>query len=309
MPVAAVSNEERRLTLPQVVNDLIADGLVPREDAERLTAERRAHKAGVLHPLVVIADQKWRSTKAPHRLLTLEALTEWFAEKAGLPYFHIDPFKIDFAGVTKVMSNAYAERYKILPVEVNPKRAIIATAEPYMREWENELKHVLRLEIKRVIANPLDIQSYIVEFYNLARSVKGATEQDKGALGPDRNFEQLVQLGKANRQLDANDQHIVHIVDWLFHYAFEQRASDIHIEPRREVGNVRFRIDGVLHQVYQMPDAGDGGDDEPHQDPRAHGRRREAPAAGRPHEDASRRTATKSSCGCRRCRPPSARSW
>jgi general secretion pathway protein E len=252
MPVAAVSNEERRLTLPQVVNDLIADGLVPREDAERLTAERRAHKAGVLHPLVAIADQKWRSTKAPHRLLTLEALTEWYAAKAGLRYYHIDPLKINFAGVTEIMSSAYAERFKILPVEVNQKRAIIATAEPYTREWETELKRVHRLEIERVFANPLDIQRYIVEFYNLARSVKGAkgTAEARSGLS---NFEQLVELGKANRQLDANDQHIVNIVDWLWQYAFDQRASDIHIEPRREVGVVRFRIDGVLHNVYQLP--------------------------------------------------------
>jgi general secretion pathway protein E len=106
--------------------------------------------------------------------------------------------------------------------------------------------------VKRVIANPQDIQGYLIEFYNLARSVKGATEQDKGAYSEIANFEQLVQLGRSGR-LDANDQHIVHICDWLFNYAFEQRASDIHLEPRREVGNVRFRIDGVLHQVYQIP--------------------------------------------------------
>jgi general secretion pathway protein E len=111
---------------------------------------------------------------------------------------------------------------------------------------------MLRKEIKRVVANPIDITSYIVEFYNLARSVKSATAQDKGAGSEIANFEQLVQLGRAGK-LDANDQHIVHICDWLLQYAFEQRASDIHIEPRREAGNVRFRIDGVMHQVYQIP--------------------------------------------------------
>jgi general secretion pathway protein E len=121
-----------------------------------------------------------------------------------------------------------------------------------VRGWEDSLKQVLRLDIKRVIANPVDIQSYIVEFYNLARSVKGASDKDKGAASDIANFEQLVQLGRSG-QLDANDQHIVHICDWLFNYAFEQRASDIHMEPRRDVGNVRFRIDGVLHQVYQIP--------------------------------------------------------
>ena len=252
MPVAAVSNEERRLALAEVVNDLIADGLVPREEAERLASDRRAHRPGSLHPLVVIADQKWRSSQPPHKLLTLEALTEWYAGKAGLPYFHVDPLKINFTAVTDVMSSAYAERFKILPVDVTQKRAVIATAEPHVREWEAELTRIHRVEIERVFANPLDIQRYIVEFYNLAKSVKGAkgTAEARSGLS---NFEQLVELGKTNRQLDANDQHIVNIVDWLWQYAFDQRASDIHIEPRRELGKVRFRIDGVLHDVYQLP--------------------------------------------------------
>jgi general secretion pathway protein E len=252
MAVAAIANEDRRLTVAEVVNALIADGLVAREEASRLVADRRTHRVGTLHPLVVAADQKWRSAVAPHKPLTLEALTEWYAPKTGLPYFHIDPLKINFAGVTDLMSSAYAERFKILPVEVRSKEAIIATAEPYIREWEPELQRIHRIEIKRVFANPLDIQRYIVEFYNLAKSVKGAKGLTEGRSGIS-NFEQLVELGKSNRQLDANDQHIVNIVDWLWQYAFDQRASDIHIEPRREMGKVRFRIDGVLHDVYQLP--------------------------------------------------------
>jgi general secretion pathway protein E len=242
---------DRHLTLSEVLNDLVADQLVSREAADKLVANRRQSRADV-HPLVVIAEQKWKDPRAPKKMLHLEALTQWLADKVNLPYLHIDPFKIDFAAVTKVMSNAYAERYRILPVAVTAREATIAVCEPNVREWEEQLRQVLRLEIKRVIASPLDIQNYLVEFYNLARSVKGATAQDKGAYTDIANFEQLVQLGRSGK-LDANDQHIVHICDWLFNYAFEQRASDIHIEPRREVGNVRFRIDGVLHNVYQIP--------------------------------------------------------
>ncbi len=242
---------DRLLTLAQIIGDLIADGMVPKEDAEKLVANRR-HSRSDVHPLVVVADQKWKDPRNPRKLLTVETLTQWLAEKVGLPYLHIDPFKIDFTAVTKVMSNAYAARYKILPVSVTTREATIATAEPWVRDWEASLKQVLRLDIKRVIANPVDIQGYVVEFYNLARSVKGANDKDKGAVSEIANFEQLVQLGRSG-QLDANDQHVVHICDWLFNYAFEQRASDIHLEPRRESGNVRFRIDGVLHQVYQIP--------------------------------------------------------
>jgi len=242
---------DRYLGLDDVLRDLVADGLVTQEAADGLAASKHLRQAET-HPLTVIADQKWKDPRHPRRLLGLEMLTEWLAGKVGLPYLHIDPFKIDFSAVTKVMSNAYATRFRILPVEVTAKDAVIATCQPYVREWERELGQILRLQIKRVLANPQDIETYQVEFYNLARSVKGASQQSQGNLNDIANFEQLVELGR-NGKLDANDRHIVHIVDWLLQYAFEQRASDIHVEPRRDAGNVRFRIDGVLHQVYQIP--------------------------------------------------------
>ncbi|MGB7540763.1 MAG: GspE/PulE family protein, partial [Burkholderiales bacterium] len=251
MQPATEAAQEHRLTLSEVLQALVADGIAPKADADKLIADRRLHR-GDQHPLVVVSDQKWRSGKPPHKLLSLEWLTEWLAAQTGLDYFHIDPLKINFSAVTEVMSSHYAARFKILPVEVNTREAVIATCEPYVKEWEKELKPILRLEIRRVVANPLDIGRYQVEFYNLAKSVKGAQKQgdQRSGLG---NFEQLVEMGKAKGQLDANDQHIVHVVDWLWQYAFDQRASDIHMEPRRDVGTVRFRIDGVLHQVYQIP--------------------------------------------------------
>ena len=241
----------RRITLEPVLRDLVRDGLVSTEDAERLLADRRLNH-GEQHPLVILDAQKLKDPRNPRKLLHLEQLSEWMAGKVGMPYLHIDPFKIDFAAVTKLMSTAYAQRYRILPVGVTDTEATIATCEPFVRDWEASLQQILRLNIRRVIANPIDIQNYIVEFFSLAKSVRGATAKDQGAYSSIANFEQLVQLGKSGK-LDANDQHVIHICDWLFNYAFDQRASDIHLEPRREIGNVRFRIDGVLHNVYQIP--------------------------------------------------------
>jgi general secretion pathway protein E len=244
---------ERRLSLAEVLDWLLEDRQIEPAAAERLRKERRYYR-GNQHPLVTLAGCKWKSARPPHRPLTLEALTEWLAGRVGLEYLHIDPLKIDFSAVTEVMSSAYATRFRILPVGVGQKEATIATAEPFVREWERELAGILKMAIKRVIANPLDIERFQVEFYNLAKSVKGANKSGAGVSGLS-NFEQLVELGASNRQLDANDAHIVRVVDWLWQYAFEQRASDIHVEPRREGGIVRFRIDGVLHQVYQIPPA------------------------------------------------------
>ncbi len=242
---------EHRLSLSEVLDWMVEDALVDRETAEALKVERRLH-GGKTHPLVVIADQKWRAQKPPVRLLNLENLTEWLATKVGLDYLHIDPLKIDFTGVADVMSSAYAARFGILPVQVTTREVVVATAEPFVREWIEELKPILRKEIRRVMANPEDINRYLVEFFSLAKSVKKAAARGEVTAGLS-SFEQLVELGKGNKQYDANDQHIVHIVDWLWQYAFDQRASDIHIEPRRDIGIVRFRIDGVLHQVYQIP--------------------------------------------------------
>jgi general secretion pathway protein E len=242
--------EGHRLTLAEVLDWLVEDGLAGAEAVAQLKKERRYYR-GTMHPLVIVADQKWKHGSRP---LTLEALTEWLARRVGMEYLHIDPLKIDFTGVTEIMSSAYATRFRILPVGLTTKEAVVATAEPGVREWEPELARIIKREIKRVIANPLDIERYQVEFYNLAKSIKGAGQKATGQSGL-ANFEQLVELGKSDKQLDANDAHVVRVVDWLWQYAFEQRASDIHIEPRREHGIVRFRIDGVLHQVYQIPAA------------------------------------------------------
>ena len=242
---------EHRLTLPEVVGWLLEDGMIEKAPADKLVAERRLYR-GDIHPLVMIADQKWRNLLTAGKPLALEDLTEWMAKRVGLDYVHIDPLKVDFSIVTDVMSSAYATRFKILPLKVTTKDVVIATVEPYVREWEKELVQILKRDIHRVVANPADIARYLVEFYNLARSVKKAAKAGGNTTGL-ASFEQLVDLGRTNRQFDANDAHIVNIVDWLLQYAFEQRASDIHVEPRRDLGIVRFRIDGVLHQVYQIP--------------------------------------------------------
>jgi general secretion pathway protein E len=181
-------------------------------------------------------------------------LTEWLAGKAGLPYLKIDPMKIDVAAVTQAVSHAYAQRHRILPVSADGGSVTFATCEPFELAWSGDLAHMLRREIRCVVSSPLDINRFLVEFYGVQRSIRLA--QDAKNEGYDSaqllNFEQLLELGK-NGEIGADDRHVVHIVDWLLQYAFEQRASDIHLEPRRESGQMRFRIDGVMHKVFELP--------------------------------------------------------
>jgi general secretion pathway protein E len=256
MSQTATRSQPKSLDLQHVFSWLMSDGILERSEVKahynRAMDIRKHGKAG-LHPLLAVAQCKLQTRDSPHRQLTIEWLTEWFAAKVNLPFYRIDPLKIDFTRVADIMSAAYASRFSILPLDITPTELIIATADPYQTDWEAEIAKISRRTVKLVIANPIDIAQYTVQFFALAKSIKGANKSTGQDLALRNNFEQLVELGKSNKQVDANDQHIVNIVDWLWQYAFDQRASDIHLEPKRDFGSIRFRIDGILHQVYQVP--------------------------------------------------------
>ena len=256
MPSAQPASKPAPLDLQQIYSWLLADGMIRKTEVKELYAQSQAilkNTVGPMHPLCAVAHAKLLSAQPPHKMLTLDALCEWLAQRTGLQFIRIDPLKIDFTKVADVMSASYAARFNILPVELTHDTLVVATADPCSIEWEAEISKVSRRAIRRVIANPLDIAQYTSQFFSLAKSIKKANKSNGNDLALRNNFEQLVELGKINKQVDANDQHVINIVDWLWQYAFEQRASDIHLEPKREMAAIRFRIDGVLHQVYQVP--------------------------------------------------------
>jgi len=232
----------------KLVEWLQKDGVLSAEEAQR-TIARCSQAESVQHPLVRLASVSMRRL-ADNKPLDMEALTQWLATHVGLEYLRIDPLKVDVGKVADAMGAAYAERHRILPVVVTPTELTVATAEPFVLDWVEEVERQSRRKVRRVVASPQEIHRYTAEFYALAKSVRAAS---KSGANNGASFEQLVELGKTNKQLDANDQGVVQVVDWLWQYAFDQRASDIHLEPRREQGVIRFRIDGVLHPVYQMP--------------------------------------------------------
>jgi general secretion pathway protein E len=228
---------------------MLEDGVITPADSA-LIIQRFGAGVSRQHPLVRLAAANLTNAKT-QRPFDTEGLTEWLANLVGLPYLRIDPLKVDVGRVADVMSVRYAEMRSALPIKVSSTEVVIATCEPFDADWTSEIESHTRKPVKLVIASPLELQRYTTEFFTLAKSVKGAVKN--GATAAMANFEQLVELGKSNKQLDANDQSVVQVVDWLWQYAFDQRASDIHLEPRRDMAAIRFRIDGVLHTVYQMP--------------------------------------------------------
>jgi general secretion pathway protein E len=246
------SYQEQLIDLPVLLDQLVQQQFVSQRQAEDILIAPRTKKELTQHPMEIVAERELDNRNKPGHKLDLETLTLWLCEKSGQEYLRIDPLDINVNAVTEVMSYAFAQRHNILAVEVTDDQVIIASAQPYMSAWEGMLTQTLRgRRIKRVITSPADLSRYMLEFYTMARSV--AKAQDAGLeVSGVANFEQMLELGQM-KSPEANDAHIVNIVDWLLQYAYDQRASDIHIEPRREKGLIRFRIDGVLHHVYELP--------------------------------------------------------
>ena len=246
-------NHNQHLEVHDILQWLEQDEMVDTENAHMLRTLAVGEEYKKKNPLEIIAERNWSNvqTEAP---LTLDTLTRWLAERVKLPFVRIDPLKIEVSEVTEVMSYAYAARYNVLPIKVDDTTITVATAQPFERDWESELSRIHNKQFKLVISNPDDIRRLLLEFYSLAKSVHSAKTMSDSGGGNIQNLEQLMELGRSGR-LEANDQHVVNIVDWLLQYAFEQRASDIHLEPRREMCPVRFRIDGVMQEVYQIPTA------------------------------------------------------
>jgi general secretion pathway protein E len=246
----------KNLDLQHILNWLIHDGILTKDTARTqypLAQSILKNAPMSMHPLTALAQCKLTAVTSPGTHLNLDWLTEWLAKRMKIPFYRIDPLTVDFTKVADVMSANYAARFNILPVEISPTSVTVATCEPGNVEWHDEIAKVTRRDLKLVMANPLEISQYISQFFALAKSIKNASKNNGQDLALRNNFEQLVELGNLNKQLDSNDQHIINIVDWLWQYAFEQRASDIHLEPKRNMATIRFRIDGILHQVYQVP--------------------------------------------------------
>ena len=245
-----VNKPDITLNVRSVINDLVADGRLSLNDAEAISMKSRAKHQLTWHPLELIAEEEPLDQKNPGKLLDLETLTLWLCGRSKQAYKRIDPLKIDAVVVTRLMSAEFAKRHGVLPLEILEDEIVIASAQPYVSGWEATLLQSQPGKVlTRVIANPADIRRYTTEFYQMAKSVSQANVQGLSAL---TNLEQMLELGHVDA-MEANDAHIVNIVDWLLGYAFNQRASDIHLEPRREKGRIRFRIDGVLHLVYELP--------------------------------------------------------
>ena len=263
--------EKKTLTLEFVAGVLKKKGLLTEAGEKEIAIKGEAQRARIrksqdsfyssrrlqtiaeaVSPAEVISSFEIR-IPGTEKYLTEDVITEALASEVGLPYRKIDPLKLNLDTVTSHIPRPFAQRHLIVPIEEKGGVITLAVADPFNLEAVENLQSTLRMKLELVLSSKTDILKIVREFYGFRYSV-GAAEKESQSIGDLGNLEQYVRL-KGAVELDATDQHIVNAVEYLLHYAYDQRASDIHIEPKRDRSLVRLRIDGVLHYIHTVPKA------------------------------------------------------
>lgn len=238
----------------QVLNkyDQAYETLAKRRQAKTKKAGGPNRIARPLTPIDVIVAMKLARKGKTDIILDEDAVYEALAAHWKIPFKKIDPLKLDLNLVTTTIPRSFAMRHLVLPIAIKNDCLTVATPEPFNAEVMDDIARASLMKVDQVVSPKTDIIRLIDEFFGFKSSIAAAENQFERPLVDLGNLEQYVRL-KAIDELPSNDQHIVNAVNHLFSYAFDQRASDVHIEPKREVSRVRMRIDGILHTVYELP--------------------------------------------------------
>ena len=265
-----MSNErQNRLSAKNVCRTLLKKGLITSGQTDQILKKKDAlearlkkqknHKqasgSGSELPVTsidIIAALNLECAGADSRVLDEELIFQTLADEWKIPFKKIDPLKLDLNLVTTTIPRSFAMKHLVLPIAIKDGYLTVATPNPFNMEVMEDIARASQLKVKVVVTSKSDIVKLINEFFGFKRSIAAAEHQFAGPSVDLGNLEQYVLLKSAD-ELPSTDQHVVNAVNYLFTYAFDQRASDVHIEPKRNVSLVRMRIDGVLHTVHRLP--------------------------------------------------------
>ncbi len=253
-------NTENPLSLENVCETLLRNRLISNDQKKGILRKKaifyqKFDRMGSKNPAIVIdqiAALKMERYDDPEKILDDDIICQSLAEEWKIPYQKIDPLKLDLKLVTTTLPHTFARKHLALPVLAKNGCLIVAMANPFDVEILDNIARVVHMKVKPVVSSRSDIVRLLDEFYGFKRSVSAAENEFSGSSVDLGNLEQYVRL-KSAEELFSNDQHIVNAVNHILSYAFDQRASDIHIEPKREESLVRIRVDGVLYPIYDFP--------------------------------------------------------
>ena len=267
----ATGGEEPRspLTLDELLDFLTRAELLSREKAKEIASRSITLRSQVLKervgsvrsqaaarydvsPAEIVAAAEIPNPAKGGRKLDEDAIAECIAAAASLPYLKIDPLRIDNELVTKTLSRPFARRHAVIPVAPRERAMRLAITDPFDSALRDSLENLIQLPLEYVVSSKRDILALIDRVYGFQSQVSQAHEQLSGT-GPEGALFELVELRSNDELATSNDEHVIAAVDYLLNYAFDQRASDIHLEPRDEDAVIRFRIDGILHDIEKLP--------------------------------------------------------
>ncbi|HUV78190.1 MAG TPA: GspE/PulE family protein [Desulfobacterales bacterium] len=260
---------QNRLSAQNVCRTLLKKGLITSGQAEKILKKKDVLEARLkkqknrnpasgtrsVNPVTsidIITALNLECAGADSRVLDEELIFQTLADEWEIPFKKIDPLKLDLNLVTTTIPRSFAMKHLVLPIAIKDGHLTVATPNPFNVEVMEDIARASQLNVKVVVTSKSDIVKLINEFFGFKRSIAAAEHQFAGPSVDLGNLEQYVRLKSAD-ELPSTDQHVVNAVNYLFTYAFDQRASDVHIEPKRDVSLVRMRIDGVLHTVHQLP--------------------------------------------------------
>ncbi len=265
---AAVGQENRRaqdFSLGWLLESLVAAKALTLAQASEINGKEVQARARVVKsaanerytvsPVEIVAAFQIPAGTRPGEVLDQDRVSEFAAQAAGVTYRKIDPLKLDMNLAAKMVSKPFAQKHCILALEGGTGPGVplvVAVANPFDHELFENLARLANTQIVPVLSAKADILKGIADVYGFKRTLAAAAVEHADASQGISNFEQLVSLS-TGRELDAGDRPVIQAVDYLLRYAFDNRASDIHLEPKRESSVVRLRIDGVLHNVYTLP--------------------------------------------------------
>lgn len=266
--------QEKSLTLEFVANILKKQGFVTEEQYREIMIKGETQRARILksqegfrlrnrsqafkEPVSTaeaIASLEFERADESGKTISEDFITEVIATELKIPYKKIDPLKLDMDLVTSQIPRPFAQKHLVVPIDEKNGVITLAMADPFNREALDDLKITSKNKFSVVLSSKTDIIKVVREFYGFRSSIIAAQKEKEGSSSIDlNNLEQYVKL-KGSTEIDATDQHVVNAVEYMLRYAYDQKASDIHIEPKRDNTAVRIRIDGILHLMHNIPKA------------------------------------------------------
>jgi general secretion pathway protein E len=212
------------------------------------------------HPLSLASELRIKVKGSDSKIMTPDEIFSTLAQEWETQYVRVDPLKVAIEVVGSLIPLAYAERLNIVPIDLTENKVVILSAEPFALSWVDEIRAQLKKDIEIRIGSPKQIKHLLNEIFVIQKAFRGIS-REQGASGAEKmrllrqgklgELDSLIEKSRG-RTLSAQDGFVAKIVDWLINFATLERASDIHLEPKKGLGQVRFRVDGDLRVVYRL---------------------------------------------------------